>query len=323
MPEAGALTDDTVQLLQCPGSKSSLRRSGNGELISSESGSRYPVRDGIISFEPDVVAPDTADPAKSVREYYEKEGWTSDADGIFADTRAFVDLRKAPLDYTHKCMARLNKYFREGGEQLLDVGSGPIPHREYLTYGERFARRICVDLSIPALRIARSKLGDRGVFIRGDMTNLPIRSASIDAVTCNHVMYHIPADKQATAFREIWRVLKPGGVGVVVYAWQWSPIAGRLAKVGSFFTGSKPDVKSGQPDIYYHAHSLKWFRSQEWPFRYRIDTFRIVDENFMKRYIPDGLTGRAILQCFYAAQLLFPSFCGKYGAFPAIVIYKD
>ena len=77
------------------------------------------------------------------------------------------------------------------------------------------------------------------------------------------------------------------------------------------------------PDLYSYRHSLNWFRSQKWPFRYRIDTFRIVDNDFMRRYIGDGWFGQAILQSFFALQRLFPVLCGKYGAYPAIVIFKD
>jgi SAM-dependent methyltransferase len=283
------------------------------------------VRDGIVCFVPDITRAEHSDmnPASKVRSYYEKEGWTADEDGVFADTRAFVDVRKASWQYTRKCIQRLNKYFKNGGRYILDAGSGPIPDDELLEYGAQFRRRVCIDLSVPALRIAKSKLGDKGICLQSDLTNIPIKTGSIDAVTCNHVIYHIPAEKQAAAFRELWRVLRPGGVGVIVYAWQGSPIAWGLRQVGRLFSGDRRSGEAVLPDLYYHAYSLDWFRSQQWPFRYRIDTFRIVDNEFMRRYISDSWLGRMSLQNFFALQLLFPGFCGKYGAFPAIVIFKD
>jgi SAM-dependent methyltransferase len=263
--------------------------------------------------------------ARNVREYYEKEGWVTDEKNVFADTNVFVDLRKTSWKYTKKCIRRLNKYFKNGGRYLLDAGSGPIPHNELLEYSAQFRQRVCIDLAVPALRICKSKLGDKGICLQADLTNIPIMTGSIDAVTCNHVIYHIPAEKQAAAFREVWRVLRPGGVGVVVYAWRRSPIAWALGQVGKLLTG---DRRSGEtdlpePDLYYHAYSLHWFRSQKWPFRYRIDTFRIVDNEFMRRYISDNWLGRTITQIFFSTQLLFPGLCGKYGAYPAIVIFKD
>lgn len=46
-----------------------------------------------------------------------------------------------------------------------------------------------------------------------DITALPLRTASMDAVICIHVLEHIPDDRKAMA--ELFRVLKPGGWGSV------------------------------------------------------------------------------------------------------------
>lgn len=310
-----------VELFRCPNTGSGLHWSTEDTLTSADGAFSYSVRDGIARLMPkaDIV---TGDPAQSVRDYYDAQGWKPDEECVFGDTRAYVDLRRTTYEYTHRCMVRLAKHLRRGGRYILDAGSGPIPHDAYLEYGANMSRRICLDLSLAALKIARTKLGDRGIYVQGDITNIPLKSDSVDAVTCNHVMYHVPADKQATAFREIWRVLRPGGVAMVVYVWEWSPIAGRLEKIAKFLTGGgKPDPQI--PALYYHPHSLKWFQTQDWPFRYEIDTFRIVDDNFMKKYISDDWRGRLVLQAFYVAQALFPRFCGKYGNYPAILIYKD
>ena len=109
-----------------------------------------------------------------------------------------------------RCIRRANTHFRSGGRFLLDAGSGPIAHDEYLEFGSRFDCRICADLSAEALKVARCKLGDRGVYLQADLTNLPIQTGSIDAITCNHVIYQIPEDLQASVFDELWRVMKPG-----------------------------------------------------------------------------------------------------------------
>ncbi len=320
MADGKQLVLDAVDLFQCPNSGGGLRWSSEGALISEDDRFRYAVREGIACLTPQASAED-GNPAQSVRDYYDAEGWKADEDCVFGDTRAYVDLRPSIYDYTHRSMVRLAKHFRRGGRIILDAGSGPIPHDAYHEYGATYSRRSCMDLSLAALRVAQSKLGDRGVCIQGDITNIPLKSGSVDAVTCNHVMYHVPAEKQAVAFREIWRVLRPGGVAVVVYVWDWSPIAGRLEKIAKRLTNGAPEPQI--PALYYHPHSLKWFQTQDWPFRYEIDTFRIVDDNFMKKYISDDWRGRVVLRAFYLAQVLFPRFCGKYGNYPAIVIHKD
>jgi SAM-dependent methyltransferase len=284
------------------------------------------VYDGVASSATDatiIEASAGATVALNVREYYDDKGWKADDKGVFDDTRAFLDTREASLEYTHKCISRLNKYFKSGGRYLVDAGSGPIAHRAYLDYSEHFAHRVCVDFSLPALRIARSRLGDSGIYIQGDLTNIPIKTGSIDAITCNHVIYHIPAEKQSAVFRELWRIMRPGGVAVIVYAWPWAPIAGALRRVAKMLAGDGRPAQITRPDLYFFAHSLNWFRSQEWPFRYKLDTFRIIDNDFMMKYIGDGWFGQAMLRCFYGLQVLLPGFCGKFGAYPAIVIYKD
>jgi hypothetical protein len=77
------------------------------------------------------------------------------------------------------------------------------------------------------------------------------------------------------------------------------------------------------PDLYHHPHSLSWFKTQNWPFRYRIDTFRIVTNGFLRTYVSDDWRGRAFLKAVFALQVLAPDYCGKHGAMPAIVINKD
>ena len=45
--------------------------------------------------------------------------------------------------------------------------------------------------------------------LRADLTNLPFKDGSVDAVICSHVLEHIPNDRGA--IRELYRVLKPSG----------------------------------------------------------------------------------------------------------------
>jgi SAM-dependent methyltransferase len=317
--------ENDVEMLQCPITKTPLRRSAEGDLVSVEGRHIYPVRNGVACFASGTasIGDGSANAAQDVREYYDAKGWEADNEGLFDDTRAFVDTRAVPLEYTHKCIARLNKYFEGGGRYLVDAGSGPITHQEYLHYSDRFTHRVCVDFSAPALRQAKFKLGDKGICLQGDLTNIPIRTGSVDAVTCNHVIYHIPAENQAAVIRELWRILRPGGVAVVVYAWNRAPIAGVLRRFAKLFRGDGRPPTAAPVNLFFAAHSPEWFRSQNWPFRYAFDTFRIIDNDFMKRYIDDNWFGRLVLRGFYTLQTLFPRFCGKYGAYPAIIIYKD
>ncbi|MEX2643136.1 MAG: class I SAM-dependent methyltransferase [Acetobacterales bacterium] len=55
-------------------------------------------------------------------------------------------------------------------------------------------------------------LAPEHVMAQADITRLPFRDASFDAVYCSHVMEHVPDDR--TALAEMRRVLRPGGWAV-------------------------------------------------------------------------------------------------------------
>lgn len=48
--------------------------------------------------------------------------------------------------------------------------------------------------------------------VKADICNLPFDDDVFDVIFCNHVLEHIPDDKQA--MKELFRVLKPGGWGI-------------------------------------------------------------------------------------------------------------
>jgi predicted SAM-dependent methyltransferase len=65
------------------------------------------------------------------------------------------------------------------------------------------------DLALP--------LGDQhwviSIMIRMDITKIPCRDSVFDAILCSHVLEHVPDDR--TAVSELYRVLKPGGWGIL------------------------------------------------------------------------------------------------------------
>ena len=310
-----------LEILRCPRTGTALQLDG-AHLVTAGSALSYPVIDDVAHFLDDQSRP------SETRSFYEQEGWKRTSDGVFGDTRAFVDTREVPLSFSRKCIRRLGTHFQHGGRFLLDAGSGPIAHDEYLEWGAGFERRVCVDLSAGALQVARSKLGERGVYLQADLTSLPIQTGSVDAVTCNHVIYQIPADQQADVFKELWRVLKPGGVAVIVYWWRDTPLQWRLERLARIFAGrasshesDKPSDVAGAPS--HFPHSLQWFETQDWPFRYEIEPFRVIGNPFMRTYVSDDWRGRLFLEAIFALQQIAPSYCGRYGQMPAIVLRKD
>lgn len=48
--------------------------------------------------------------------------------------------------------------------------------------------------------------------VKADICNLPFKNNTFDVIFCNHVLEHVPDDKEA--MQELFRVLKQGGFGV-------------------------------------------------------------------------------------------------------------
>lgn len=92
---------------------------------------------------------------------------------------------------------------------LLDAGGGTGRISQHLV---EYARQVIVlDSSINMLTQALSKNGLRAV---GSETEfLPFENASFERVTMVDALHHVAEQKRT--LREIWRVLKPGGILVV------------------------------------------------------------------------------------------------------------
>jgi ubiquinone/menaquinone biosynthesis C-methylase UbiE len=99
-----------------------------------------------------------------------------------------------------------------GDETVLEIGCG---NGRYLSLLQARAHRGVViggDLSEGMLRAARPAF-DGPLFV-GDAQTIPLATASADAVLAMHMLYHVP--DRALGLAEMRRVLRPGGVALVV-----------------------------------------------------------------------------------------------------------
>ena len=103
-----------------------------------------------------------------------------------------------------------------GARRLLDIGTGTGRLLEVLA--PKVEQAIGVDQSREMLALARANLARAGIDnadIRlGDMYALPFEADSFDVVTIHHVLHY--ADDPAAALSEAARVVRPGGVVLVV-----------------------------------------------------------------------------------------------------------
>jgi SAM-dependent methyltransferase len=238
------------------------------------------------------------------------------------------------------------KYLQQGGKYILDVASGGIPQPEYLQYSEAFEKRICIDLSFVALQQARKKLGNRGIYILGDITNLPLRDDVCDAVMSLHTIYHVPEDEQSSALRELYRVLKPGGTALVIYNWGDNSLLMRMARIPlnenclavfhflQRLVGlrKKKESEPGQPSLpprparglYFHAHDYKWFEAELGKYcRFDLVCWRSVDQSFLVYYIRPSFCGKTFLRLIYWWESAFPGLAARLGKFPMFIFKKQ
>jgi len=98
------------------------------------------------------------------------------------------------------------------GDSVLDVGSSSGYLARKLAAAAGPAGHVTgVDPSQAATAYARRHGSRSMTFIVGVAQDLALPDASFDVVTCTLAIHHIPARKREAAFREMYRVTKPGG----------------------------------------------------------------------------------------------------------------
>src|ERR1044072_3888941 len=103
-----------------------------------------------------------------------------------------------------------------GARRLLDIGTGT--GRLLGVLAPKVEQAIGVDQSREMLALARANLAKAGIdnadIRQGDMYALPFDSDAFDVVTIHHVLHY--ADDPAAALAEAARVVRPGGIVLVV-----------------------------------------------------------------------------------------------------------
>lgn len=94
---------------------------------------------------------------------------------------------------------------------VADVGCGPGNSATYLR--DVAGSVVAVDAAHAMLHRARRR-DPRLALVRADAARLPLRTASVDAVTFHSVLYLLP--DRAAVLREATRVLRPGGRAVLL-----------------------------------------------------------------------------------------------------------
>jgi len=262
--------------------------------------------------------------------FYDEVGWQKDDDDTFSDNSYFEDHREVAATYWSKCDQRVGNYLN-GGEFLLDVASGAVSHQEYLDYGKDYRHRICMDFSIAALKAAAEKVNN-GIFILGDVTNIPIQDQVIDSVVSMHTLYHVPQQEQDKAVAEMYRVIKPNGEAVIIYSWLNPPLMKGIFSVYRKFLNVYKQLKGKKqsrsrekpPQLFVQQQDYDWYQKNiQNSYQVSLKVFSAISRSFSFTFIRNDRTGRFLTNLIFKLENLIPSILGKYGQYPIFLIKKS
>ena len=268
---------------------------------------------------------------QQVREFYDQIGWSQVGDGLYQNAR-YEDLRPVSREYVHKCHMRVKRHLAPSGDILLDAGSGPVQWPEYLTYSEDYKYRLCADISITALKEARTRLGDKGLVVVADIANLPFKPDAFDGVVSMHTIHHLPLTEHKRAYMELTRVLKPGKSGAVINGWH-EPLLMKLAEpfigLGRLLTGRSAKKKKDwaneedQSGTFVEKMTPRWLKNElKDVVKFKIYPWRSLSPRFMRWFVRPQFGGKAYLRLVYWLEETFPRFFGENGQYPIIVFKK-
>lgn len=285
---------------------------------------------------------------RNVRDFYDRVGWQMVNEQLYQNAK-YEDLRPVSQEYIHRCHMRVNRHLAPEGCYLLDAGSGPVQYPEYLTYSKGYQARVCMDISIVALKEARKRLQNHGLYVVGDIAHLPFKSDAFDGIVSLHTVHHVPMEDKLPAYNELYRTLNPGKSMVIVNGWTNAPLMNRLSRPMNFIrrfrgwwqrkikregsttddaiTSSNPQDPSGTPDTptgtFVQKLTAKWLsEALDGKMDYEILVWRSVSVAFLRAVIYPDWGGRFWLKVLFWLEERFPKYLGRVGQYPLVVVKK-
>ena len=136
-------------------------------------------------------------------------------------------------DFFTRHKARLIDWLlaREGRDarqmDLLDVGCGIANIHELI--GDRFRSVVGVDTSAESIKTAKERFPQHSYSVY-DGLRLPMDDASVDMTMAIAVFHHVPPDQWDNLAREMLRVLRPGGLALIIEHNPWNPVTQRIVR---------------------------------------------------------------------------------------------
>jgi len=217
--------------------------------------------------------------------HFQTDGYLSEASAERYDYQVEVLFGGGAAAMRRQALVPLRAALLEKGgahrARLLDLGCGT---GEFLREVKRNYPRLSVtglDLSAPYLKIAERRLSDwsRVKLVEGAAEAIPAPDASFDIVTVLYLFHELPGRVRQAVAAEIRRVLKPGGMLVVVDSLQtgdapeydtvldYFPYAFHEPYYASYLredldTLFTPGFSKQASDIAYFSKVVSWRRSE-------------------------------------------------------------
>jgi ubiquinone/menaquinone biosynthesis C-methylase UbiE len=157
-----------------------------------------------------------------------REQWSGDPCGAvtgrefeFGSREFFDAVERERYEHYAPWMPRLMGFDQFAGKRLLEVGCGM--GTDLLQFARGGALCTGVDLTPRSIEISRRHFeiyNVPGNFLLSDGERLPFPDETFDVVYSNGVLHHTP--DTAGAVREVYRVLKPGGIAKVMLYYRHS-----------------------------------------------------------------------------------------------------
>jgi ubiquinone/menaquinone biosynthesis C-methylase UbiE len=116
-------------------------------------------------------------------------------------------------------------------KEIADIASGTGEGAATLAAGKSESKVIGVDLDKELVERSTQAFPMQNLsFVVADARRIPLSDQSIDAIVSAHTIEHIERGQQWGFVKELYRILKPGGIAIIAtpdrQVWEWQGIAG-------------------------------------------------------------------------------------------------
>lgn len=254
---------------------------------------------------------------KSVREFYDSQGWRRTSDGVLEDSRRWGCRLPAHGEYGLETVRRIATLYRDGGSIFLNCGSGPFTDGAVLC-SENFERRVCVDISLSALRLCRERLQEHGLYLCGSMATLGLRSDIADGTLCEHALYHVDRTFQEATVREMIRVTKAARPIIIIYS---NPL-GPLNILEDIYRATGLNRLHGGGKLYFFRHRLKWWDRFSDECEVEIHPFNPISAQQARILLPHNAMARLFITWCKWLERRYPRLATHLWSYPLIVLRK-